>query len=184
MAEYIGNKKSTTTSSSIVQPTEDKLSDMRIEEIYAEFNANGSGLAAIAPDLATTVNKKLTQSNRNEFIAQDQTIKTPIVEKAKTNHDDIWQEDDDEDDDFPQQQIVKPVKNIPIPSTDQEKTQQVREKIPLVQIVDASNILGEKNNKETRGYLISNGDCLFVRTSSTSISFFSTTAHCTSEKIR
>ena len=129
MAEYIGNKKPITTSSSIVQPTEDILSDIRIEEIYAEFNANGSGLAAIAPDLATTVNKKLTQSNRNEFIAHDQTIKPPIVEKTKGNHDDIWQEDEDDEDeeDFPEQQTIKPVKNIPTPSTDQKKTQKVQE---------------------------------------------------------
>lgn len=126
MADYIGSKKSTAT---VVQSTEDKLSDIQIEEIYAQFNANGSGLAAMAPDLASTVNKKLTQSNRNEFIAHDQTIKTSIGEKVQTNHDDIWQEDDDDDDDFPQQQTIKPIKNIPNSSTDHKKPQQVRGEI-------------------------------------------------------
>lgn len=144
MADYIGSKKATTIPSIKTEPVEDKLTDTRIEEIYAEFNANGSGLAALAPDLANTVNKKLTQSNRNEFIAHDHMHKNPIVEKSKTNHDDIWQEADDDDDDdddidnHSKQQIVKPtqpIKSIPVPPSNHLNTQSVR-KITSTSIVN------------------------------------------------
>ena len=139
MAEYMGNKKSTAIPSTTAQPMEDKLTDTRIEEIYAEFNANGSGLAALAPDLANTVNKKLTQTNRNDFIAHDHMNKIPIVEKSEPNHDDIWQENDDDDDDDddiddqppPKQQTVKstaPIKTIPSASSNHLNTQPVRTK--------------------------------------------------------
>jgi hypothetical protein len=84
----------------------------------------------MAPEVANTVNKKLIQSNRNDFIANGQNSKLITNDKQITKHDDIWEEaeDDDDDDiadDHYKQQIVKPsepVKDTPIINN----TQQVR----------------------------------------------------------
>jgi hypothetical protein len=117
IAEYVGSKKpiSSSSSSSTVDSTENKLTDTQIKEIYAQFNSNIEELAAQAPDLANNVNKKLTQkdlitSNRNDFIANGQNSKITIIEKQKTKHDDIWEEeedDEDDDDDYKQSQSIK-----------------------------------------------------------------------------
>jgi hypothetical protein len=143
LAEYVGSKKPATTSSSTVNSTDNKLTDTQIEEIYAQFNANGEEFAATAPALADTVNKKLTQSNRNDIIANGLNSKMIINEKQKTNHDDLWEEaeDDDDDDDVVvnDHQIIKssePVKNTPIVINNQFNTQQMKK--PTIKSEDHS----------------------------------------------
>jgi hypothetical protein len=118
IAEYVNNKKPTTSSSS----NEKKLTDTQIEEIYAQFNANGEEFAAIAPVLADDVNKKLTQkdltnSNRNDFIANGHNSKMTVMEKPKIKREDIWAEDEDDDDDDDKQQIIK--QSPPVKSNEQ-----------------------------------------------------------------
>jgi hypothetical protein len=120
IAEYVNNKKPTTSSSS----NEKKLTDTQIEEIYAQFNANGEEFAAIAPVLADDVNKKLTQkdltnSNRNDFIANGHNSKMTVMEKPKIKREDIWAEDEDDDDDDDKQQIIK--QSPPVKSNEQVK---------------------------------------------------------------
>jgi len=94
-------------------------------------------LAAKAPDLANNVNKKLiqkdlTNSNRNDFIANGQNSKMPIIEKQKIKQENFWEEDDDDDeddDDNYKQNIIKqsqPIENNQIMNNNKSNSQQVR----------------------------------------------------------
>jgi len=90
-------------------------------------------LAAKAPDLANNVNKKLiqkdlTNSNRNDFIANGQNSKITIIEKQKIKQEDIWeeQEDDDDDNDY-KQPIIKqsqPIENNQIVNNNNKSNSQ------------------------------------------------------------
>ena len=101
-------------------------------------------LLPTAPDLANTVNKKLTQSNRDDVIANGHNSKVITMEKLKTKHDDLWEEDEDDDDDddeidniHQKQQPVKlpqPVKNLPTVNNNH-----------LHQSNSQLNVLGEKS---------------------------------------
>jgi hypothetical protein len=92
-------------------------------------------LAAKAPDLANNVNKKLiqkdlTNSNRNDFIANGQNSKIPIIEKQKIKQEDIWEEqedDDDDDDNDYKQPIIKqspPIENNQIMNNNNKSNSQ------------------------------------------------------------
>lgn len=144
LAEYTGIKKpvvaSTTTenASVTVESNDSKLTNTEIEQIYAQFNANGKEFVAKAPvTLTQDLSRKLKKpdimpSNRNGFIANGHVTKSSTNDKSKTNNDDFWNEisdddDDDEDvDSHPKKQVIaqsQPVKNNrPVSNTQQTKT--------------------------------------------------------------
>ena len=116
-SEYLSHKKPISSNNN---STDNKLTVTQIEEIYASFDANIKPLAVNASDLATNVNKKLTQkdhvsSNRNGPIANDSQIKSKS-EQLQTKVKGFWDEDDDDDDDAEEE--IMSVKN-PLPSQKQ-----------------------------------------------------------------
>jgi len=93
-------------------------------------------LAAKAPDIANNVNKKLiqkdlTDSNRNDFIANGHNAKMTIIEKQKIKQEDFWEEeeDDDDDDNDYKQPIIKqsqPIENNQTVNNNKSNSQQVK----------------------------------------------------------
>jgi len=83
----------------MVNSTQNKLTDIQIENINAQFKATTEKLTASAPDLANIVNKNLIQTEKINNNRNDSNIKKLISEQPKSNFNDLWAEEEEEEDD-------------------------------------------------------------------------------------
>lgn len=104
LAQYLESKKPILSPSSTMNLTQNKLTDIQIEVINAQFKATTEKLTATASDLANIVNKnlieteKINNNNNNNSIRTDFIIKKSIIEESKSKLNDLWTEDDEDDD--------------------------------------------------------------------------------------
>ncbi|CAF1317533.1 unnamed protein product [Rotaria sordida] len=107
LAQYLENKKHVLSPSSTINSTQNKLTDIQIEIINAQFKATTEKLTANVPDLTDILNKNSIQTDKINNNRIDSIGKRPIIEQQKTKFNDLWTEDDDDDDINTQLQITQ-----------------------------------------------------------------------------
>ena len=95
LAQYLESKKQSSSPPKSDASPPNKLTDTEIEVITAQFNAATEKLAVNASDLATTVNKSLSQSEKSH---QHRLANQAIPAKTQQK-DDLWAEEEDDEDD-------------------------------------------------------------------------------------
>ncbi|CAF0829761.1 unnamed protein product [Rotaria sp. Silwood1] len=100
LAQYLENKKHVLSPSSTINSTHNKLTDVQIEIINAQFKATTEKLTASAPDIDNILNQNSIQTDKLNNNRIDYIVKRPIIEQQKTKFNDLWTEDDDDDDDI------------------------------------------------------------------------------------
>jgi hypothetical protein len=78
--------------------TQNKLTDIQIEVINAQFKATTDKLTANAADLANLMNKNLIEIETVKNNRNDSVTKKSIIEQPKSKFNDLWAEEDDDDD--------------------------------------------------------------------------------------
>ncbi|CAF5207339.1 unnamed protein product [Rotaria magnacalcarata] len=100
LAQYLENKKHVLSPSSMMNSTQNKLSNMQIEIINAQFKATTEKLTASAPDLTKILDKNLIETDEINNSRIDFTVRRPAIQQKDTKFHDLWTEDDDDDDDL------------------------------------------------------------------------------------